>query len=324
MPTAMITSTSTNGENVMPSFRRLAAACATTAAATLTATAAFAPPAHAASAGKAAVSGTTVVFTAGAGAANRVTFTRSGRTVTIDDQVAIKAGSGCKAVRGDKTKVKCTTAKNPKLLRAILGDKNDVLRNTTAIAATVGGGAGRDDISGGSATDRFDGGPGDDGLYGGKGDDTLVGGAGEDLLSADAGNDTLSGGVGGDSLNGGAGDDELIGAGDSDFLHGGPGADMLDGGASGDYLAGEAGDDILDGGDGKDRLLGGAGEDVLATQPADLIPQLPPNRVWREHADGGPGGDICDVLADDTVANCELVTVLNDDLLLTRQFAALG
>jgi Ca2+-binding RTX toxin-like protein len=309
----------------MPSFRRLAAACATTAAATLTATAAFAPPAHAAAAGKAAVSGRTIVFTAAAGARNLVFFTRSGRTVTIDDRVAIKAGSGCKAVKGDKTKVKCTTAKNPTLLRAVLGDKDDHLHNRTAIATTVGGGAGNDQIQGGSATNRLDGGPGDDSLYGGKAADYLVGGAGKNHIVGDAGDDTLVGGTGHDYLSGGAGNDELLGAAGPDQIHGDAGNDVVDGGTNADHLYGGSGDDILDGGTGRDRLLGESGDDTLTTQPADMIPdpESSPVRIRPEEADGGASGsDFCDVLSTDTVVNCELVTEL-DNLLLTRQFAAL-
>jgi hypothetical protein len=38
-----------------------------------------------------------------------VVITRSGNTITIDDRVAISAGKGCKKVKGDKTKVICTT-----------------------------------------------------------------------------------------------------------------------------------------------------------------------------------------------------------------------
>jgi Ca2+-binding RTX toxin-like protein len=305
----------------MPSFQRLLAACSATIAATLTATAAFAPPAHAAAAGKAAVSGRTIVFTAAAGARNTVLISRSGRTVTIDDRFAIKAGSGCKAVRGDKTKVKCTTTKNPTMLRAVLGDKDDYLNNLTAIATTVGGGDGSDHIYGGSAIDLLDGGPGDDSLNGGNDDDYLVGGAGKDNLAGWVGNDTLSGGPSNDYLTGGAGDDELFGAAGSDTLDGGAGHDVLDGEADADSVIGGSGDDILDGGTGRDRLLGDSGDDTLTTQPVDRIPD--PD-VRPEHADGGAGGsDFCDVLSADAVVNCEMVTEL-DNPLLSRQFADLG
>src|SRR5690348_14035425 len=68
-------------------------------------------PASAVATGSTRVSGTTVSFAAAAGAVNSVVVTLSGRTVTIDDRVAVKAGRGCRAVARDTTKVQCTTAK---------------------------------------------------------------------------------------------------------------------------------------------------------------------------------------------------------------------
>ncbi|MBB3098750.1 Ca2+-binding RTX toxin-like protein [Actinoplanes campanulatus] len=178
-------------------------------AATIAATAYATTPAYAASAGSAKVSGTTVIFTAGAATKNDVIITRSGRTVTIDDRVAIKAGAGCTAVSGDKTKVKCTTKSNPKLVRAALGAGNDRLVNRTAIPTSVTGGTGADQIYGGSGKNAIDGGSGDDALYGGRSADTLLGGAGRDALWGAAGNDVIYGGTGIDNLIGDAGDDKL-------------------------------------------------------------------------------------------------------------------
>src|SRR5690349_4779293 len=97
--------------------------------------AAFLPaPAQAASAGTAWVEYGTVQYTAGAGAVNAVTLTRSGRTVTIDDRVGIKAGRGCAAVPGDHTKVRCTTPSTPLHIAVRLGDKNDLSVNKTAVS----------------------------------------------------------------------------------------------------------------------------------------------------------------------------------------------
>ena len=74
----------------------------------------FAVPAEAATTGAVSVVETTKVrYKAGKGRQNKVVVTRSGSTITVDDQVAIKAGAGCKAIRGDKTKVRCTTRKAP-------------------------------------------------------------------------------------------------------------------------------------------------------------------------------------------------------------------
>src|SRR5688572_3920261 len=80
-----------------------------------------AAPAQAAAAGVASAAGTTVQYKAAAGKANQVVVTRSGRTITIDDKVAVRAGKGCKAVKGDKTKVRCTTTKAPTRVRVYLG-----------------------------------------------------------------------------------------------------------------------------------------------------------------------------------------------------------
>ena len=90
----------------------------------------IAVPAEAAATGVAKVyNSTKVEYRAAGGKANSVTVTRSGRVVTIDDKVAVKAGKGCKAVRGDKTKVRCTTSKAPNWVRVYTGDKADYINN---------------------------------------------------------------------------------------------------------------------------------------------------------------------------------------------------
>src|SRR3954454_13789602 len=78
-----------------------------------------AAPAEAASTGVASVvESTKVQYKAAKGKQNKVVITRSGRTITIDDKAAIKPGKGCKQVKGDKTKVRCTTGKTPTRVRA--------------------------------------------------------------------------------------------------------------------------------------------------------------------------------------------------------------
>ncbi|MEU4214236.1 hypothetical protein [Actinoplanes sp. NPDC026623] len=63
-------------------------------------------PAEAATTGVASVVETVKVqYQAASGKQNKVVATRSGNTITIDDVVAIKAGKGCKAVKGDKTSI---------------------------------------------------------------------------------------------------------------------------------------------------------------------------------------------------------------------------
>ncbi|GAA2693603.1 calcium-binding protein [Actinoplanes palleronii] len=206
-------------------------------------------PAQAASTGSASVKGTEISFTARAGKANNVVVTRSGRTVTIDDKYAIKPGKGCKRV--DSTKVRCTTAKAPALIKVLLGTRNDRFVNKTSIPSQVDGQSGNDSITGGS---------GNDSLGGDTGNDAISGGAGNDLLSGDTGNDAISGGYGDDEISGWSGNDRLYGGSGRDWIDGGTGDDKLYGGTYGDHMQGGLGNDLLDGGSGND-WLGGENED---------------------------------------------------------------
>ena len=73
--------------------------------------------------------------------------------MTINDKVAVKAGPGCKKVRGDKTKVRCTTSGTPTELDAWLEDKNDKLTNKANLWVWVDGGKGNDKLYGGKQAD---------------------------------------------------------------------------------------------------------------------------------------------------------------------------
>jgi serralysin len=230
---------------------------------------AFATPALAAGPeGRAWVSGSRVNFVAGDRVANRVAITRKGNTVTIDDRVRIKAGKGCKAVKGDRTKVRCAVKKGPKLVLIQLYDRNDSVVNKSDLRMSA---------QGGSGNDRLVGGPRNDGLYGMSGADRLYGMGGDDTLDADTGNDMLAGGdgvdvlagwAGNDVLYGGNGDDQMEGLDGDDKLYGGAGTDSVSGGKGRDWLDGGAGDDGLVGDEpGKvyaDVLLGGSGSDAIS------------------------------------------------------------
>ncbi|WP_433792533.1 calcium-binding protein [Actinoplanes sp. CA-252034] len=228
-------------------------------AATLIASLAFGVPAEAAATGVASVlDATRIKFTAASGQVNRVVVTRSGRTVTIDDRVAVKAGKGCKAVKGDKTKVRCSTAKTPTRVLVSLGVKNDSVTNRTDLALTASGGDGNDTLIGGPRADRLTGGLGADLLYGRAGADTLDGDDGSDRIWGEAGNDDLKGGWGNDALAGGDGADDLVG------------------------------------GVGNDREYGGAGDDYFYQEwdrdPADYTVSISD----RDLISGGPGTDLAD------------------------------
>jgi Ca2+-binding RTX toxin-like protein len=233
-------------------------------------TALFAVPAQAASAGLAKVVGSsTVQFNALMGKSNSLSITISGRTVTLNDKVAIKAGKGCKAVKGDKTKVKCTTPKKTTKLSVALGDKNDSVGNATSVYMLTDGGTGNDTLTGGSGKDQLQGGTGNDKLYGKGGNDTIFGGSGNDLIVGSSGDDEVEAGSGNDTVSGDAGNDLLLGEGGRDRLAGGNGDDDLIGGDDVDTIYGEAGEDAVIGQAGNDVLSAGAGDDLVGGGPGN-------------------------------------------------------
>ncbi|MBB2943179.1 Ca2+-binding RTX toxin-like protein [Actinoplanes lutulentus] len=254
----------------------------------------LAAPAQAASTGVVSVSKTTQVkYTAGSGKANKVVITRSGRTVTIDDKVKIKAGKGCKTVKGDKTKVRCKLTKNPTRVHVQAGSKNDTVVNKTGIRVTLEGGSGNDILVGGSNLDRLFGGSGADKLYGGDNNDVLYGGTGNDkLYGQDGGGDYLYGDENDDALYGGEGDDKIFGGAGNDKLYGERHYDKLEGGAGNDYVNGGAGSDILWGDVknapaviGADVILGGPDNDTVNYDR----PQATADLDGVKGDDGAPG-----------------------------------
>jgi Ca2+-binding RTX toxin-like protein len=132
--------------------------------------------AFAAGPGVAEVSGDYVFFTAGAHARNDAVLTRSGRTITITDRVAIRAGEGCARVGGNAKKVRCTTSKKPAWVMVSLGDQNDRITVKLGIETDISGGAGNDTLIGGSGYDELRGDSGDDVLDGRGGGDARTGG----------------------------------------------------------------------------------------------------------------------------------------------------
>ncbi|MFB9332985.1 calcium-binding protein [Actinoplanes octamycinicus] len=227
-----------------------------------------------------------VVFKAGSGKRNAVVVTRSGRTVTIDDRVTVRAGKGCKPVKRDKTKVRCTVKAEIGSVNVSLGSGNDKVTNRSNLSLLATGGSGSDALIGGSGQDYLFGGTGADRLHGLAGNDYLYGETGADLLVGGTGNDNLTGGRGNDREYGEAGNDshaqgkEEAGA-DADLISGGAGTDQIsyyartkpitadsDGVTGDDGRAGE-GDTILSaetiiGGLGDDHLYGTGGPDTLS------------------------------------------------------------
>ncbi|XVV12463.1 calcium-binding protein [Actinoplanes sp. CA-131856] len=262
------------------------------------------------------VNGSRVQYVAAAGRTNQVIVTRSGNTITVDDTTtAIKAGAGCGAVKGDKTKIRCTLKVKPTWIIASLLDGNDSFLNKTDLSSTVAGGAGNDKIYGGPKADSLQGNDGVDAIWGQDGNDTIVGGNGNDALSGGNGDDILDGAAGADRLYGSNGDDVLGGQAGGDVEDGGNGDDIFlqllqyAPGTDADVLIGGAGEDAVDysidyrtkgiradadgvkGDDGAagekdtisgtiEAILGGAGNDVLVgTARTDFLL-------------GGPGNDV--------------------------------
>ncbi|MBM2617134.1 calcium-binding protein [Actinoplanes sp. LDG1-06] len=228
-------------------------------------------PAEAAATGVVSVvSSNIVVYTAASGKANTVVLTRSGNAVTVDDVYGIKAGTGCSAVSGDVTRIRCALPVAPIWVRVDLGDGNDTLINNSGLGMTAWGRAGSDKITGGPLKDDVYGGEGNDGIWGLGGNDVLRGEGGDDAVSGGDGADVLSGSTGNDRLYGGEGNDRAI--------YGGPGNDRLEGGPGDDFLRGDAGNDIELGGPGTnffyqdveyprgtdaDSFAGGDGDDIV-------------------------------------------------------------
>jgi len=328
-------------------FSRKALAGIGCTAAAVASTALFAMPAQAASAGLAKVVGSSAVqFNALLGKSNGLVVTISGRTVTLNDKVAIKAGKGCKAVKGDKTKVKCKTSKKTTKISVALGDRNDSVTNKTSVYMLADGGSGNDTLTGGSGKDQLQGSSGNDKLYGKAGNDTIFGGSGNDYIGGGAGNDhveassgadkvfgdagidTIFGGsgkdrlVGGagndlmtgdadaDSISGDAGDDDILGGAGNDQISGAAGADTIVGEAGNDVLAGDAGADTLFGLAGNDKILGGVGNDwLIGEDVSDVTGEPTGSNAALDRLDGGANtapGDYCLAMNAGVKVNCEL------------------
>src|SRR4051812_2798556 len=61
----------------------------------------------------AVVDGTVVEYKTAKEKQSKITLTRTGNTITVDDRVTIKVGAGCKRVKGDKTMARCTPGTAP-------------------------------------------------------------------------------------------------------------------------------------------------------------------------------------------------------------------
>jgi Ca2+-binding RTX toxin-like protein len=126
-----------------------------------------------------------------------------------------------------------------------------IVASGVALAVTLLGTEGPDDLTGGTDYDSIHG-------LGGK--DVMYGRSGDDFMEDDSGNDFASGNVGSDRITGGTGDDIL--------------ADGETAGGAYDVLKGEAGKDVLvpiNEPAGQDLTMCGAGTDIAYVDEADLV-----------------------------------------------------
>jgi Ca2+-binding RTX toxin-like protein len=202
----------------------------------------------------------------------------------------------------------------------IIGTSGDDTLVSRGVADVIVGLGGSDTIIGNGGDDRICAGSGDDfTLDGGRGDDHIQAGPGDD--------GAMWGGDGNDIMLGGSGDDYAWGFAGNDTIHGNGGDDYVEGRGGKDILYGENGQDRLidledsvETGDQTyfaDRLYGGAGNDQLTAysykgggtqHPADLI------NGGSNITPGGPYPfeDQCDGDPEDTIVNCETVTIIVD------------
>ncbi|WP_430788407.1 calcium-binding protein [Actinoplanes sp. G11-F43] len=250
----------------------------------------LAGPAQAASVGVAKVvthpAVTYVEYKAASGKKNRVVVSGTGKSITIDDRYTIKPGRGCKTVKKDKTKVRCTTSRAVINVRVWTYDKADSVRTDSSLPLVVEGGSGNDVLYGGSGSDSLLGGSGTDRIYGRGGRDLITGGSSADYLYGGDHTDSIYGSSGNDRIRGGAGSDWLYGEAGADYIWGEDGDDWVDGDRDNDVLSGGAGKDRVTGDDGDDRVYGGADDDTLYAMATSG------EGVGADYYSGGSGRDL--------------------------------
>jgi len=130
-----------------------------------------------------------------------------------------------------------------------------------ALAVTLPGTNGDDDLRGTNSPDTIDGKGGDDLIYGYGGSDKLYGGRGNDRIKGGTGNDYIYGWYGGNTLYGGEGNDHI-------YTTAPPG-----GGSSSEknYVYGDAGDDYIKSSVQVAIIYGGSGSDNIDARGDDMI-----------------------------------------------------
>jgi Ca2+-binding RTX toxin-like protein len=180
----------------------------------------------------AAITGGTMLATAGAASAATVATFSNGILTVIGDNLAnsitvSRDAAGTILVNGGAIAVKGGTATvaNTTQISVFGQGGNDTVALSEANGALprslLFGGEGNDVLTGGSAADQ---------LFGQGGNDTLLGKGGVDLLFGGDGNDTVTGGDADDQVFGQGGDDRMIWnpGDDTDLNEGGVGTDTVE------------------------------------------------------------------------------------------------
>jgi len=161
---------------------------------------------------------------------------------------------------------------------------------SVAMAATIVGDNGPNDLTGTDQRDR---------IVARGGDDTVDARAGRDRVHAGAGDDTVDGGHGRDFMSGGKGDDTQNGGGGSDRIFANRGRDVSDGGDGRDVLWALSRFDVTALGDTEgDELSGGDGNDRLRVRDGE---------VDKVHCGGGDRDRVLADQYDEVDADCERV-----------------
>jgi Ca2+-binding RTX toxin-like protein len=217
-----------------------------------------------------------------------------------------------------------------------VGHGGDAEGDTLFLIENLSGSQGDDHLTGDALANTLQGWKGNDEIFGAGGNDTVEGGDGNDNLSGDIGADVLRGGAGADQLNGGEGSDTVsyylssIGVtvdlatgtghgGDAEgdtltgfeVLSGSQGDDHLTGDALANTLQGWNGSDVLTGGAGKDVLFGGAGADrFVFTTIGDSVYGANADRITDFSHAQGDRIDLSAIDADTGVAGDQAFTFI--------------
>jgi len=163
-----------------------------------------------------------------------------------------------------------------------------------AMAATINGTPGPDNLEGTATADTINALGGADVVHGRGGPDAVNGGDGQDLLFGDAGSDTLRGGADADELRGSYGRDTLFLRG-GDLGYGGGQDDAMTFSGGGSRGHGGYGEDfLLSEGPGAHLMYGDGGPDHLETfgpaSPQTMLFGGAGNDLFNDNSSSLPGG----------------------------------